>query len=543
MTARGNGTAAPTGPTGRIRGGAPAGARRGPGTLPRALGLLACGGLGACGGSPAGPAAGAEELAADAFRVAPPILRLVGTATATVRIEIAPGRRATLVGRVEAPGVRPSGGRTGLIRLGPDAPSASRAFVFRPAVGGYVEGHWNLGPSPEDVILRVPIRATTIAGPRVDAPGPSVVDLGAVPVAPQSIGWRLRNEGGTTARIALSIAGPDARIRGAVVRPLGALTSTVVDLELDPVRPGPFTFVAEARTGTVATRTTFRGEGVAPRIVAVPPHLDLEALVGGTARGVFDVVNVGGGRARVDAVELSPGAEPAFRLQVQPRPGPWLVESAPLRVDVAFRPEAPGPHDREVRIHQPDRVISVPLAGRALACEVACPVEHGFPECGTGRCRIGGCAPGFHDVNARFEDGCECDDREDPGDTCSTSRNLGRIEERTEPRVVLGRVPTVGDIDLIRFHADDGFHVFREDFDVRVELESAPSGVTLCVFRRPTDEPRSECLLQSPTCPKDGRYRNEGRYGREDAADFIVRITGADAPPSCALYRLVVRNG
>jgi hypothetical protein len=482
------------------------------------------------------------------LEVEPPVVRVVGSRTATVAVRAQ--SPVHVAATLTATGVRISGrARDDGWRFGPQ-PTIVR-FELSPEARGYIEGHWRLRVPGADPArpLDVPVRATTHPGPRLRAVGPRVIDVGAIPLDAE-LSWRLRNEGGRPARLHVrELVGP-ARLRGPGLRLLPALTATTVDVRLALGRPGPFEVRARVETGASAIELALVGEGVAPALRANPSRLEFSRLVvGGEASREVTLANVGGGQLRVDDVRLSPGAQAAFRwtwiAPPNPGPSPWQVGDAPLRARVYFAPNAPGPYARELRVVHAVGVTTIPLRGSARSCEEACPIAHGLAGCVAGRCGIERCDPGYFDVNGAVEDGCECADPSDAGPVCATAIDLGRIEEQSAARIVDGRIPTPDDVDLVRFHADDGFHVFRERFDVHVELRSDSTDLELCVFRRPTDEPRPACVLSDPHCPRDGHVRFEGTYGREDAADFVVRIRprARDSAPSCTPYRLIVRNG
>lgn len=408
----------------------------------------------------------------------------------------------------------------------------------------YVEGTWTLelsdGSLPRPVV--VPVRATSFSSARVRPRGPATVELGTVPLKTASV-LRLRNEGSRSATTQLQSPDPRVQLRGGAQVRVPALHDAEIAFDLRFEEPGPFSVPVYARTGTATVEVLFRGEAVAPRLSVHPEAVEFGVRAPGsrTVRSV-ELRNVGGGRLELGAIVLSPGASPTFALEAVPEPRPLGLE--PAQVRVRFEPKSAGRYDRELRVQLPDRVAVIPLRGTGLDCATACPLPRATPACAAGECAILRCDPGWFDANGRASDGCECEDGRDPGEECATARHLERVYENDPATVVEGVIAGPGDVDLVRFHADDGFHVFREDFDVRVELLGETAGLEMCVHRRGTDEPQPECLLSAPTCPADGRYRYEGRYGREDAADFVVRLQARpDAPAACIPYRLQIRNG
>lgn len=518
---------------------APSRRRDRPGAGALRAGLAAALGVG-CGPAPGGPVpAGPPTL-----EVEPAVVRIVGAETATVTLR-APGP-LRLDGALEAPGVEGVGPPpSGPWRVGP-VPRTAR-FRLAPEVRGYVEGIWRLREPGGPAAVTVPIRASPHRAARVRPVGGPHLDVGRTSLNAE-VAWQLRNEGGTAADLRIYVVEGPARRVGPALRILPALTSTTVLVQLMVDAPGPFEVRGRVATGTSTLNLRLTGEAVAPRLQVEPADLWFpDVVVGGRADLDVRIANVGGGLLPIYDVELSPGAEEAFRWRAfdDLGPAPWPLTEQPLRGRVTFAPLAPGPYARELRVHHSDGVTSVLLTGRGVSCAEACDVPFARPGCVHGECVIERCEAGYHDVNGRLDDGCECGDLRDAGDRCETAIHLGRIEEEGGARAVEGRVPHVNDVDLIRFHADDGFHVFRERFDVRVELRSDDPDLELCVFRRATDEPRPECVLSSPTCPESRRYRFEGRYGREDAADFVVRVRakGVASGRSCTPYRLIVRNG
>ncbi|NJK88370.1 MAG: hypothetical protein HC923_02555 [Myxococcales bacterium] len=99
------------------------------------------------------------------------------------------------------------------------------------------------------------------------------------------------------------------------------------------------------------------------------------------------------------------------------------------------------------------------------------------------------------------------------------------------------------DHDWVRFHADDGFHVFREDHDVRVRLLEDSTLLELCIARRPTDGPPSRLRQHHLGMPTERQARWRGSWGREDAADYVVQVRQRPGFEACTRARLVVSNG
>ncbi len=415
---------------------------------------------------------------------------------------------------------------------------------FEPSGPAYVEGRIGLhvdaaGPAE----FEVPLRATTSTAARLAWVGPE--DVGAVAVgSPTSTTTTLTNRGGATAIVEVDAAGPWGPV---TVRPdrieMVGLSTRAVTVDLSPPIPGTFALELTARWSGWEAQTTVSGVAVRPELRARPSRLQFDqTIVGGKVTMELSIDNPGGGFVRVDDLELSPGAAPTFAIETD-SVGPWLVSESALTLFVVFAPMSVGPFSRELAIRAGAEVLIVPLLGEAVDCPTGCSLAGAEPACPGGTCRIGACRERRHDVDGRPETGCECED-DTIGEACATAANLGTLFEN-EPAVRLsGVIPHSDDVDLVRFFADDGFHVFREDHDVRVELSAADPNIELCIHRRPTDAPRTECLYVDPVCPPLRSYRYVGRYGRKDAADYLIEIRRTrGSSPTCESYELRIQNG
>ena len=107
-----------------------------------------------------------------------------------------------------------------------------------------------------------------------------------------------------------------------------------------------------------------------------------------------------------------------------------------------------------------------------------------------------------------------------------------------------GILPTVDDVDVIRFFGSDEFNFPSDDFDVRVTLESTDPSIQFCAYRHETSTHLNECFWENERCPTNRSFRRDGDSGESDDADFTIKVfRTAGAAPSCTPYTLFIRNG
>ena len=100
------------------------------------------------------------------------------------------------------------------------------------------------------------------------------------------------------------------------------------------------------------------------------------------------------------------------------------------------------------------------------------------------------------------------------------------------------------DIDVLRFFAEDNSGFFDEDYNVKIRLESNDPSIKLCIYRHDNENHSGECYFDNEECPQNRTYERDGTLGREDGADFIMKISRIDGVgPVCTTYTVFMSNG
>lgn len=334
---------------------------------------------------------------------------------------------------------------------------------------------------------------------------------------------------------------------------LSALRSLTAQLALEATAPGVLDARLRVRSsdpGQPTVEVPVTALLARPTISVVPLSIDWGAVPLGWARAVpVEISNAGRGALEVRGVDFVLGSSTVFTLRSRPDLPVELGHGERLRVEVEFRSEAAASFSGTLAIesNDPDQpFVDVALAGRGASCEEVCPIENGSPDCTSGACAIGSCDQGFHDVDDEPSNGCECrepDARGDPGGFCQDAIYLGSLDDDGEQTSFTGVLPSPGDVDILRFHARDSSELLSDGFDVRIELSSPDPAIEMCLYRYDTESHVAECFFENERCGIR-TYRRDGSLGREDSADFILRISRrAGAAQTCAPYTLFARNG
>ena len=210
---------------------------------------------------------------------------------------------------------------------------------------------------------------------------------------------------------------------------------------------------------------------------------------------------------------------------------------------------APASGSVSVESDDPDtRFIEIPLSASVADCTVACPITNGTPSCAMGVCKIGTCNASWYDSDGTSSNGCECAEATpggDPGSFCAMSKEIGTLSDSGQSSSLTGNIPTAADVDVIHFFGKDegGLgELFGDDFDVRINLNSADPGISMCVSRSGGGSSAQGCAISNETCGRS--FRRDGSYGSEDGADFSIRIfRTASTMPVCTSYTVLMSNG
>ncbi len=430
------------------------------------------------------------------------------------------------------------------------------SVVFRPTEERVFRGVLSLRAVGTETAVMVPVvgtsrpRATLVVTPA----GP--IDLGELAVGQraQTI-LTVSNEGGTPLTVQQTWIEPgtdDVSVRGpgvdapARIAPLGSAEITVA---LTASRPGPAQFalhlVTDADEHGVWT-TPVRALVVRPQLEITPSTVDFGLVPRGwTVTRPLEIRNAGFGELVVNDVSTTIGSSSLFTLAQRPRFPVTLRHRERVGLELVFRAEAEAVFRAAITISAQGADTEVPLRSEGTSCERGCPVANGTPRCASGRCAIAECDPDYYDTDQRASNGCECASvAPDPGPFCAEAQYIGRLDDDGSSATWVGQIATADDRDLVRFFAYDDSGFFTDAWRVEVRLESADPGIRFCIFRHGTGAHLNACFFVTESCPEDRVYRRDGRFGRDDSADYVVRVfrtPGADA--TCTPYTLYVRNG
>jgi hypothetical protein len=411
--------------------------------------------------------------------------------------------------------------------------------------------------------VEVPVRGTSVEGPRlsVDPGGP--VALGDVRVgASKTVAFRLANQGGAPLRVmALSFSGPGAASfqvspEAAAVPAVAPFESVALTVTFAPTETGEHS--ASLALGTTdptqaEMRIELTGRGIDPRLAVSPERVDFGQAVLGWRRGPVNVAarNDGYGPLRIERIFMAPGSSAELELGGVPALPVVLEGGEQVAVELRYvvsslstvsgRLVLEGDDAREPR-------VEVEVAGEGVTCEVGCAMAHATPRCDTGACEIASCESGYYDTDGQVASGCECRiESPEPSSFCAEAVFQGSlVDDDGDSRTVQGQLHHAADVDWYSFFAVDSGglnELFGDDFDVRITL-AGPPGVRMCVFRAQRGAHEDVCPsgVDQP-CSGTTSYRDDGSYGSADDADYFIKVFTTEPPTSCGMYTISIRNG
>lgn len=382
----------------------------------------------------------------------------------------------------------------------------------------------------------------------------------------RTVPFALVNQGGAALAVsAVSISDVTGNLRlsfadgGAVPLDGGALPSIAplgrvpMLLKLDGQDAGEMNARVIFDTNVAAApkkELTVLGTVTEPKISADPSTIDFGLIPQGwvMTRSV-ELRNVGYGTLNVKNITFVAGTSNLFTVVGKPALPLALKRNARVAFDVQFQAQTQASFAGFLSIETDDPVtpfFEVPLAAEVGSCAAGCPIANGSPSCTTGSCQVGACNTGWHDTDLKASNGCECQEiGTDPGQFCADSTYLGVLKDNDHPRrTFTGLLPSPGDVDLVRFYAEDAFALFDENFHVRVSLSSSDPGIGFCIYRTKSGSHQSDCFYNDEVCPGNRYYDKDGSGGSEDGADFIIKVTrNASTTPTCTPYTLFISNG
>lgn len=484
-------------------------------------------------------------VAAGSSKTLPVTLRNEGRGTVYAVVDHVDGGTAEL--RVDEKALAP---------IAPDA-GLSVPVRFSPKGESHVSTTFVFVPQGQADSVSVTVEGTSISTARAVFEPAGPIDFGELPRGQKRVMKAvLANHGGAALPVnGLSLADPSGNVKltapvltGPVM--LQSLERLPVELEVTGTTPGPVQARLQVVTPGLPVVLEVGGLVTAPSLQVSPATLDFgAAATTWVTRKPVELKNVGYGPLTVKALTLTGSSSSLFSLSSQPPLPVVLGRNERTVVEVQFRAETAGTFQGNLSVEtdaQASPFTLVPLKGQATTCAVACPLAHATAACSTGACTVMGCASGWYDTDAKASTGCECEEPQgtDPGAFCATGKDLGNFKDTSHTQAtVVGVVPVDGDVDLIRFHAEDAFQVGSDDFNVKVKLDSADPTLQLCVYRYDTGSAQPDCFFTNESCPTDRSFQKGGGLGGDDA-DFVVKVSRApNKGPTCVSYTLSISNG
>ncbi|MBM4377722.1 MAG: choice-of-anchor D domain-containing protein [Deltaproteobacteria bacterium] len=443
--------------------------------------------------------------------------------------------------------------------LAPDA-GVEVPVTWTPAAPAYLSGELVLRATAEDVVpVTVKLEGTSLPEPRLGVEPQATVDFGTLAKGKtKALSLVLKNRGGRALTFT-AITVQDILGNVKVTAP-----ATPAGLSLQPLESLPLQLLVDAKTaGAVDARVRISsndasapvtvvkvtGTVTEPRVALTPTALDYGVVpLGWVMNKPVEVKNVGYGTLTVKNISLVGGSSQLFSLLGLPSLPLTLERNARASFQVEFRAEAPATVQGTVVVETDDATTpfaEVELDATVGTCAQGCPIANGTASCSSGKCEVGTCNAGWYNTDGLAASGCECQDTSnDPGEFCADAQYAGNLPDNGASATWTGLLPITGDVDLIKFHANDNNQFFYDDFDVRISLSSADPGISLCIYRHGTADGENDCFFTEETCPADRQYRKDGSFGTEDGADFVLKVfRTASSVPACIPYTVFMRNG
>jgi hypothetical protein len=445
------------------------------------------------------------------------------------------------------------------LSLAPDA-GADLEVAWAPAGEQYLEGVLQLSASTPGVDpVVVPFEGTSLGRPHLAVvPEAATVDFGEVPRgASAHVTVRLANLGGqalTLSRVLVADPLHDLSARlpvGAAGAVLGPLQRLDLDLALDARTAGALAATVELFSDDPARprlQLEVTGTVTQPALEATPAEVGFGVVpVGWVKTRSVELRNVGFGALEVRRIGLVGGSASAFTLAGLPTLPVTLQRDQRATFELEFAAQGAVPFSGAVAVEtdvERTPVLEVPVSATGASCQVGCPLPHGTPSCAGGTCSVGACSAGWYDANHLAADGCECAEvGTDAPSFCGSAVDQGTLPDNGARASVTGILPLDGDVDWIRFFAEDQSQFFFSDaYLVRIRLTSSDPTLQLCVYRFDTAAPTSACFLADETCTRD--FSRAGTWGPDDSAEYHLRVFRAPgAAPTCTPYTVWMSNG
>ncbi|MHB8873162.1 MAG: choice-of-anchor D domain-containing protein [Myxococcaceae bacterium] len=456
-------------------------------------------------------------------------------------------------GHPELSSVIPAG-----LALVPDA-GIDLPLTWSPAAPGYLKTTVLVTPANEDVDPAVvEVEGTSLSDPRIGLEPATDVDFGDVPKNQQrTVVRQLVNQGGSDLYIQnITVTDTSGNVTAGlpdggtslVLSPLQRVPLKVSLVGTTPAELNATVKVASSDSSTPFLNVQVLGTVTEPKLQLTPATVDFGPVpVGWVLSKPVELRNVGYGPLTLKNVSLVSGTSSLFTLKNLPSLPSVLERDQRLAIEVEFRAETAAAFAGFISVESDDPAkpfSEVPLAATSGSCTASCPITNGTPTCASGVCAVGSCNTSWYDTDKLASTGCEC--REvgtDPGAFCASGHYAGNLRDGDGPQVNFnGILPIDGDIDIIKFHAEDASQWFSDDFNVNIRLVSSDPNIKMCVYRYDTTSHLSDCYFANEVCANS--YHKGGSLGSSDDADFTIKVyRNPGMAPTCTQYTLSMSNG
>ena len=432
--------------------------------------------------------------------------------------------------------------------------------VYQPVTERFIQGLVTVTPvGALETPLEVPFVGTSVGRPKIEITPNDGIDFGDIAVGGTVFSTvTLRNGGADDLEVRSIRFDPEPSLLTTTLTgvddlsTVGPLQTVTIGMSLLARLRGPVSTNLLIETNDPVDgnlRLPITALVTEPEIRVSPTSIDFGTVPRGwTIVRPIEIRNQGYGDLVLDRIDFVLGSSELFTFRELPNFPVVLQHRQRLGLEIEFRAEAEASFSATLAIESNDEAAAsseVTLRAAGASCDLGCPIANGQPSCTGGVCAIAECNDGWYNADGSTSNGCECREiDQDPGAFCADSRYLGRLNDDGSSVTFRGIVPETNDRDVLRVFAYDGSEFFDDDFDVRINLDSADPGLRMCVYRHQTDVHLSECFFENESCPSDGQFRRDGSFGSDDSADFIIRVfRDPNSAPTCAPYTVFVRNG
>jgi hypothetical protein len=413
----------------------------------------------------------------------------------------------------------------------------------------------------------VNVEGTSLSQPRLKLEPAEMIDFGEVSKgSSRTVPLVLLNQGGlglvvdrmsgtdTTGNLRVSGAdGGALPLDGGPAISIAPLARFPVALSLKGTTPGELdarvTFISN-EPGSGARSVQLRGTVTDPKATPSPVMIDFGTVpIGWVVNKTIEVRNTGFGTLTVKNLGFVAGSSSVFALVGKPALPVQIKREQRIAFDVQLTAASAATFAGFVSIESDDAAnpfTEVPLTAKVGTCAAGCPIANGTPSCSMGACSVGACNAGYFDTDKAAANGCECKEvGTDPGEFCADATYMGNLKDNDHVQTnFTGIVPSGGDVDMIRFFAEDAFALFSETFRVKVRLSSSDPGINFCVYRNDSSSHQSDCFFMNEVCPSNRYFEKGGSDVSGDDADFVVKVfRTASSTPTCTPYTVFMSNG